>query len=80
MRVLQIIDSLNRGGAEVMLTAMAPRFRDAGCYLRCRCTSANILARLSIASESKMSLCVTQACKVIFAAPDFLPGETPSRI
>lgn len=27
MRVLQIIDSLNRGGAEVMLAAMAPRFR-----------------------------------------------------
>jgi glycosyltransferase involved in cell wall biosynthesis len=27
MRVLHIIDSLNRGGAEVMLTAMAPRFR-----------------------------------------------------
>lgn len=30
MRVLQIIDSLNRGGAEVMLTAMAPRFRERG--------------------------------------------------
>lgn len=30
MRVLQIIDSLNRGGAEVMLTAMAPRFRARG--------------------------------------------------
>lgn len=28
MRVLQIIDSLNRGGAEVMLAAMAPRFRE----------------------------------------------------
>jgi glycosyltransferase involved in cell wall biosynthesis len=27
MRVLHIIDSLNRGGAEVMLTEMAPRFR-----------------------------------------------------
>ena len=30
MRVLHIIDSLNRGGAEVMLTAMAPRFRKWG--------------------------------------------------
>jgi glycosyltransferase involved in cell wall biosynthesis len=30
MRVLQIIDSLNLGGAEVMLTAMAPRFRTRG--------------------------------------------------
>jgi glycosyltransferase involved in cell wall biosynthesis len=30
VRVLQIIDSLNRGGAEVMLTAMAPRFRTRG--------------------------------------------------
>lgn len=30
MRVLQIIDSLNLGGAEVMLAAMAPRFRTRG--------------------------------------------------
>jgi glycosyltransferase involved in cell wall biosynthesis len=30
MRVLQVIDSLNRGGAEVLLTAMAPRFRTRG--------------------------------------------------
>jgi glycosyltransferase involved in cell wall biosynthesis len=30
MRVLQIIDSLNLGGAEVMLTAMAPRLRTRG--------------------------------------------------
>jgi glycosyltransferase involved in cell wall biosynthesis len=30
MRVLQIIDSLHRGGAEVMLTGMAPRFRERG--------------------------------------------------
>ena len=30
MRVLHVIDSLNRGGAEVMLTAMAPRFRTRG--------------------------------------------------
>lgn len=30
MRVLQVIDSLNRGGAEVMLTAMAPVFRECG--------------------------------------------------
>ena len=30
MRVLHVIDSLNRGGAEVMLTAMAPRFRMQG--------------------------------------------------
>ncbi len=30
MRVLQIIDSLKLGGAEVMLTAMAPRFRTRG--------------------------------------------------
>jgi glycosyltransferase involved in cell wall biosynthesis len=30
MRVLQIIDSLNLGGAEVMLTAMAPRFQTRG--------------------------------------------------
>lgn len=30
MRVLHIIDSLNRGGAEVMLTAMAPKFRKWG--------------------------------------------------
>jgi glycosyltransferase involved in cell wall biosynthesis len=30
MRVLHVIDSLNRGGAEVMLTAMAPRFRRRG--------------------------------------------------
>jgi len=30
MRVLHVIDSLNRGGAEVMLTAMAPRFRARG--------------------------------------------------
>jgi len=30
MHVLQIIDSLNCGGAEVMLTAMAPRFRARG--------------------------------------------------
>src|SRR5271165_2215398 len=30
MRVLQVIDSLNRGGAEVMLTAMAPLFRTRG--------------------------------------------------
>ena len=30
MRVLHIIDSLNRGGAEVMLTAMAPRFKKRG--------------------------------------------------
>lgn len=28
MRILQVIDSLNLGGAEVMLTAMAPRFRE----------------------------------------------------
>jgi glycosyltransferase involved in cell wall biosynthesis len=30
MRILQIIDSLNLGGAEVMLTAMAPCFRPRG--------------------------------------------------
>jgi glycosyltransferase involved in cell wall biosynthesis len=30
MRILQVIDSLNRGGAEVMLTAMAPLFRKRG--------------------------------------------------
>lgn len=30
MRVLHVIDSLNRGGAEVMLTAMAPRFQARG--------------------------------------------------
>ncbi len=30
MRVLHVIDSLNRGGAEVMLTAMAPLFRARG--------------------------------------------------
>lgn len=30
MRVLHVIDSLNRGGAEVMLTAMAPLFRKRG--------------------------------------------------
>jgi glycosyltransferase involved in cell wall biosynthesis len=30
MRVLHVIDSLNLGGAEVMLTAMAPRFRSRG--------------------------------------------------
>jgi glycosyltransferase involved in cell wall biosynthesis len=30
MRALHIIDSLNRGGAEVMLTAMAPKFRKWG--------------------------------------------------
>jgi glycosyltransferase involved in cell wall biosynthesis len=30
MRILHVIDSLNRGGAEVMLTAMAPRFRTRG--------------------------------------------------
>lgn len=30
MRVLHVIDSLNRGGAEVLLTAMAPRFRTRG--------------------------------------------------
>src|SRR5271166_360131 len=30
MRVLQVIDSLNRGGAEVMLTAMAPLFGKRG--------------------------------------------------
>lgn len=30
MRILQIIDSLSLGGAEVMLTAMAPRFRERG--------------------------------------------------
>jgi glycosyltransferase involved in cell wall biosynthesis len=30
MRVLQIIDSLNCGGAEVMLTAMVPRFQTRG--------------------------------------------------
>src|SRR5271165_4339427 len=30
MRVLHVIDSLNRGGAEVMLTDMAPRFRQWG--------------------------------------------------
>jgi len=33
MRVLQVIDSLNRGGAEVMLTSMAHRFRARG--VRC---------------------------------------------
>ena len=33
MRALHIIDSLNRGGAEVMLTAMAPKFRKWG--VRC---------------------------------------------
>ena len=30
MRILHVIDSLNRGGAEVMLTAMAPQFRSRG--------------------------------------------------
>lgn len=30
MRALHVIDSLNRGGAEVMLAAMAPRFREWG--------------------------------------------------
>jgi glycosyltransferase involved in cell wall biosynthesis len=30
MRVLHVIDSLNRGGAEIMLTTMAPHFRKRG--------------------------------------------------
>jgi len=30
MRILHVIDSMNRGGAEVMLTAMAPQFRTRG--------------------------------------------------
>ena len=49
MRVLHVIDSLNRGGAEVMLTAMAPRFRARG-------VTCDVLALLQTPSPLERSL------------------------
>jgi glycosyltransferase involved in cell wall biosynthesis len=48
MRVLQIIDSLNQGGAEVMLTAMAPQFRTRGVT----CDVLGLLRRPSVLEHS----------------------------
>ena len=79
MRVLHVIDSLNRGGAEVMLTAMAPRFRTRGvtCDVMALVRRASPLERLLV--DRGVHLRYTDVSKLysprqIFALSKLLDG------